>query len=441
MNALLTVQVEKADYEDKVDQVLRDYRRKSNIKGFRQGNAPMGMIKKMYYVPVVADEVNKLVSESLFEYLNKEELRILGEPLPVKEDANSFDFEKDESFEFKFELGLSPEINIEITEKDKFPWYNIKIAKKEIDEYKDNVAKRHGEFISVDKAGDDELIKGDLIKVDKDGNAIDDGISVEDASMSLDMMKDSDQKMLFSGASKGDEIIFDVKKAYPNDAELASLLQIDKSEIPMIDGAFKVIIKDVQKFEKANIDQALFDKIYGEGEVKSEEEFVEKLKEEMKIQYDRDSDYRFGIDARENLIKRAKLDLPVEFLKKWLVQANENTTMEKVEEEFDNIEDDFRWQLIKDHLFKKYEISATEEEVMDSAKEVARMQYAQYGIQDIPDEYLENFAREMLTKKDEARNIRERKLEEKLFTFIKNTAKVDEKEISVEKFRKLFDKQ
>ncbi|HKK64029.1 MAG TPA: hypothetical protein VJ951_15795, partial [Bacteroidales bacterium] len=230
-------------------------------------------------------------------------------------------------------------------------------------------------------------------------------------------------------------------KAYPNDAELASLLQIDKSEIPMIDGAFKVIIKDVQKFEKANIDQALFDKIYGEGEVKSEEEFVEKLKEEMKIQYDRDSDYRFGIDARENLIKRAKLDLPVEFLKKWLVQANENTTMEKVEEEFDNIEDDFRWQLIKDHLFKKYEISATEEEVMDSAKEVARMQYAQYGIQDIPDEYLENFAREMLTKKDEARNIRERKLEEKLFTFIKNTAKVDEKEISVEKFRKLFDKQ
>lgn len=439
LNAILTVNVEKDDYQEKVDKILRDYRRKSNIKGFRQGNAPMGMIKRMYYVPVLAEEVNKLVSESLYEYLTKEEIRILGEPLPVKEEDKTIDFEKDDNFQFKFELGLSPEINMEITEKDKFPWYNIKLAKKEIEEYKDNVAKRYGEFVSVDHAGDDELIKGDLVKVDEDGKEVEDGIKVEDVSMSLDMMKDADQKLLFKGTSKGDDVVFDVKKAYPNDAELSSLLRIDKSEIPLIDGKFKVSIKEVQKFEKATINQELFDKIYGEGNVKSEEEFVEKLKEEMKAQYDRDSEYRFGIDVRENLIKKAKMDLPVEFLKRWLVETNENATQEQVEEEFDKIEDDFRWQLIKDQLFKKHEIKVDQEEVMDAAREAARMQYAQYGIQDIPDEYLDNFAKEMLSKKDEARSIAERKLEEKLFTFIKNTAKLDEKEISVDKFRKLFE--
>ena len=439
LNALLTVTVEKSDYEGKVDKVLKDYRRNANIKGFRQGNAPMGMIKRMYYVPVLADEVNKLVSESLFEYLNKEDIRILGEPLAKKNEEKTIDFEKDENFEFQFELGLSPEIKTEITEKEKFPWYKIKVAKKELDEYKENVAKRYGEFISVDAAGDDELIKCNLVKVNKDGEEVEDGISVEDVSMSLEMMKDTDQQLLFKGAKKGDEIIFDVKKAYPNDTEVASLLRINKEEIPMIDGKFKCVINDVQKFEKAEINQDLFDKLYGEGEVKSEKEFEEKLKEEMKAQYERDSDYRFGIDVKEILVKKAKIDLPEEFLKRWLVESNDNMNTEQVEEEFSKSQDEFRWQLIKDHLYKTHDIKVDENEVKEGAREAARAQYQQYGIMDIPDEYLDNFANEILSKKEEARRIAERKLEEKLLNFIKNTAKVEEKEVSVDKFRKLFE--
>lgn len=439
LNAVLTVTVEKSDYEEQVDKVLRDYRRNANIKGFRQGNAPMGMIKRMYYVPVLADEVNKLVSQSLFDYLNKEEIRILGEPLAKKNEDKTIDFEKDEKFDFQFELGLSPEISLEITEKDKFPYYKIKVAKKELDEYKENVAKHHGEFVSVDAAGKDELIKCNLDKVNKEGEVVEDGINVEDVSMSLEMMKDKDQQALFKGAKKGDEIIFDVKKAYPNDTEVASLLRINKDQIPMIDGTFKCTINDVQKFEKAAIDQELFNKIYGEGEVKTEEEFDKKLKEEMKAQYERDSEYRFGIDVKELLTKKAKIDLPVEFLKRWLLETNENMTQEQVESEFSQYEDDFKWQLIKDHLYKTHQISADESEIRDSAREVARAQYQQYGINDIPDEYLDNFANELLSKKDEARRITDRKLEEKLLNFIKNTAKIEDKEISVEKFRKLFD--
>jgi trigger factor len=439
LNALLTVTVEKSDYAEKVDKVLREYRRNANLKGFRQGNAPMGMIKRMYYVPVLADEVNKLVSESLFEYISKEEMRILGEPMAKKDEEKTIDFEKDENFEFQFELGLSPEITLEVTEKDKFPFYKIKIDKKELEDYRDNVAKRYGEFISVDTAGNSELIKGNLVKVNQDGEEAEGGINVEDISMSLDMIKDDSQQKLFKGAKKGDEIIFDVKKAYPNDTEVASLLRINKDEVALIDGTFKCVIKDIQKFEKAAINQELFDKVYGEGVVKSEAEFTEKLKEEMARQYERESDYRFGIDVRDALIKKAKLDLPIDFLKRWLLETNENMTSEQVESEFSNYEDDFRWQLIKDHLYKTHEIKVDEQEIRDSAKEVARAQYQQYGIMDIPDEYLDSYANELLSKKEEARRITDRKLEEKLLNFIKNTAKVEEKDISVDKFKKLFD--
>ncbi|MCF8227094.1 MAG: trigger factor [Bacteroidales bacterium] len=439
LNALLTVTVEKSDYQDNVDKVLRDYRRRSNIKGFRQGNAPMGMIRRMYYVPVLADEVNKLVSESLQEFLSREEVRILGEPLAKRDDEKTIDFEKDESFEFRFEIGMSPEVKLEITEKEKFPYYHIKIGKKELDEYTDNVAQRYGEFKSVDAAGDSELLKGTLVKVDSEGNEVENGIKAEDVSMSLEMIKDADQKLLFKGAKKGEEIIFDVKKAYPNDSEIASLLRIDKSEIPLIDGKFKMVVDDVQEFEKAEINKELFDKIYGEGKVKDEKEFSEKLREEMKAQYESESEYRFGVDVREILIKKAKLELPADFLKRWLVETDENMTTEQVEQEFSNYEDEFRWQLIKDHLYKKHDIQVNEQDIKESAKEVARMQYAQYGIQDVPDEYLDNFANEILSKKEEARRITERKLEEKLLNFIKNTAKLDDKDISVDKFKKLFE--
>jgi trigger factor len=439
LNAVLTVSVEKADYEENVNKVLKDYRRNASIKGFRQGNAPMGMIRRMYYVPVLADEVNKLVSESLFEHISKEELRILGEPLAKRDENRTIDFEKDENFEFSFEIGLSPEVSLEINGKDKFPYYKIKIDKKELEEYKENVAKRYGAFVPVDAAEKSELIKCNLFMVDENGEPVEEGIHVDEVSMALDMMKDDEQAKRFKGAKKGDEIIFDLKKAYPNDAEIASILRIEKERVPMIHGTFRCVINDVQKFEKAEIGQELFDKIYGEGVVQSEAEFIDKLKEEMKVQYERESEYRFGIDVRETLISKAKMDLPVDFLKRWLVETNENMTLEQVEEEFSQYEDDFRWQLIKDHLYKVHEIKVNETEIRESAKDVARAQYQQYGIMDIPDQYLDNYADELLSKKEEARRITERKLEEKLLNFIKNTAKIDDKDISVEKFRKLFE--
>ncbi|MDX2430163.1 MAG: trigger factor [Bacteroides sp.] len=439
LNAVLSMKVEQADYDEKVGDILKDYRRKANVDGFRQGKVPMGIIKKMYYTPVLVDEVNKLVSESLFTYLQENEVKILGEPLPHKGEQKSVDFEKDSDFEFKFDLGLAPEISMEVSAKDKIPYYKIKVDKKQEDEYVDSLLGRYGEFIPVEKAGKDEQIKGVLVKVDKEGNEVENGIRVEGSSMSLEMMKDDDQKVLFSGAKVGDEVIFDVKKAYPNDTEVAALLKIEKEEVAMLEGTFKCIIAEIQKFDKAVIGQEFFDKVYGEGEVKSEEEMRIRIREEIGKNHERESEYRFMVDTRESLIKKAKLDLPLEFLKRWMLETNENITEEQLKDDFEKYEDDFRWQLIKEHLLMQQEIKVSAEEAMEMAKGVALNQYMQYGIPNVPDEYLESFAKDMLAKPEEARKIYDQKAEEKLIAYVKSTVSVNEKELSSEKFRKLYE--
>jgi trigger factor len=439
LNAILTLKIEQPDYEEKVTGVLKDYRKKASVDGFRPGKVPMGIIKKMYYTPVLVDEVNKLVSESLFNYLKDNDVKILGEPLPHKDDEKSVDFENDTEFELKFDLGLAPELNFEVAAKDKVPFYKIKVDKKQQDEHKDSLLQRYGEFKSVKKATDNEMIKGVLVKVDAEGQEVENGIRVEDASMSLEMMKDDDQKILFSGTKSGDEVIFDVKKAYPNDTELAALLKIDKSEVPLLEGTFKCIINEVNKFENATVGQELFDKVYGEGEVKDEAEFLKRISEEIALNYKRESDYRFMMDAREAMIKKAKINLPIEFLKRWMVEANENITLEQVNEDFEKYENDFRWQLIKEHLLKQQDIKVTEEEALEAAKGMALNQYMQYGISNVPDDYLENYAKEMMSKPEESRKFYEQKAEEKLIEYIKSTVKIDEKEVSSEKFRKLYE--
>jgi trigger factor len=440
LNAVLHVKVEQEDYNERVDHVLKDYRRQARVDGFRPGKVPMGIIKKMYYTPVLVDEVNKLVSESLFNYLKDNDVSILGEPLPHRDGEQKVDFGKDTEFEFKFDLGLAPELDLEVTVKDKVPYYTIKVDKEQQKEYKDSLLQRFGEFKTVEKAGDNELIKGTLVKVDKDGNEVENGIRAEDVSMSLEMMKDDEQKILFSGTTAGNEVIFDVKKAYPNNAELASLLKIDQKEVAMLEGTFKCMIKEVLKFEKAVVGQEFYDKVYGEGEVRTEEEFMKRITDEISLNYERESEYRFMVDARETLIRKAKIELPVEFLKRWMVETNEQMTEEQVNSDFGKYEDDFRWQLIKEHLLKQQDIKVTEEEALEAAKGMALNQYMQYGISNVPDDYLENYAREMMSKPEEARRFYEQKGEEKLISYIKSTVKLDEKEVSSEKFRKLYEK-
>ncbi len=440
LNATLKIKIEEADYNERVEEVLKDHRKKVSLNGFRPGKVPAGLVRKMYRTPVMVEEINKLVSESLGNYLKEEDIRILGEPLPKEQQEKDIDWEKQSEFEFDFDIGLAPELEISLSQKDKVPMYEIQIDKKMLDETKNSYAGRMGEMINVEQIEGSETLKGDFVQIDKEGNPIEDGIQSEDASLSLEVVKDKKIKTSFTARQTGDHVDFDIRKALPNETEVASLLKIDKAQVMEIAPNFRFTIKEISKFQKAEINQEMFDKLYGKDEVKSMEEFEVKITEELKTGLSRDAEYRFTIDAKKFVLKKFKFDLPVEFLKRWLLLVNEDKfTAEQISEDFPKFEDDLKWQLIRDKIVKEQEIKVEPEEVKESAKEMALMQFQQYGMMDVPEENLESYAAEMLKNEEEQRRNIERILETKVMAYIRENIKLDNKQITIDKFNKLFE--
>ncbi len=442
LNALLKVQVDESDYEEKVNEVLRDYRKKANIKGFRPGKVPFGMIKKMAGTKVLVDEVNKLVFESISKYLVNEKINILGEPIVNEEKQPKIDWENQKTFEFVFDLGLSPDVNVELSKKDKIPYYKIKVDKAIVDEYVDEYKKRFGRFETTDKVSDDEMIKGELYQVDDNGQQIEEGFQVSNATLSLLNIKDDAIKKKFKGAVVNDKVVFDLKKAYPNDTEISSLLNIDNEKAAEVSGNFEIQISEILKFEEAEVNQELFDKVYGENAVKSEEEFRQKLSEDIENSLEADSNYKFVMDVKDAIIKKADIELPIEFLKRWLLTSNkEKFTKEQVDEDFHKYEDDMKWQVIRNSLINKNNITVSDEEIKDYAKQVALMQFQQYGLANMPEEQLEQFANTMLEKEEERKRLYDKKYDDKVIEFVKENVTVNEKEITRDKFKKMLEKK
>jgi trigger factor len=440
LNAVLKLELVKEDYEERVNSVLKDYKKKANIPGFRPGKVPFGMIQKMYGKPVLVEELNKLVSESLSKYLVEEKLNILGEPLPHDGENKPMDFDKDTEFEFMFDLGLAPEFDLKLSSKDKVPFYNIKVDDEMIDKYVDNYTQRFGEMVHVDSIEEKDVLTAKIVQLDENDKILEGGIFVEEARMATDVIADKNIKKTVLAAKKGDELVFDLKKAYPNDTEIAALLKIKAEEVSNVSGNFKVTVEEIQRFNKAEVNQALFDKIYGEGNVKSVEEFRAKISDEASVNLKNDSEYRFKVDTKEILVKKFKKDLPEAFLKRWLIAANEGKfTAEDIEKDFDKFTQDLKWQLIKDRIAKENEIEVKEEDIKSAAIDNARMQFAYYGMNNVPDEHLEQFAQRSLENQEEVRKLHETKLEDKVVAHIKETVKVDEKEINIDKFNKLFE--
>lgn len=440
LNATLKIHIEEKDYSLRVEEVLKDYRKKVTLDGFRPGKVPAGMVRKMYRTPVLVEEINKLVSESISNYLKDEEIKILGEPLPGEKQEKDIDWENQSEFEFNFDLGLAPELEISLSQKDRIPLYEIKIDKKMIAETKESYAGKMGSMIKVEQVEESESLTGDFLQIDKDGNSIEGGISSEGAQFSLTVIRDDKTKTAFTARKNGDSVDMDIRKSFPNDTEIASLLKIDKSAVPEIAPNFRFTIKDISKFQKAEINQELFDKLYGKDKVKSIEEFEIKLYDELKVGLSRDSEYRFTIDAKKIILKKLRFDLPVEFLKRWLVLANKDKfTAEQINEDFPKFEDDLKWQLIRDQIVKDQEIKVEAEELKTAAREMALMQFQQYGIMEVPDENLENYAKDMLQNEDERRKSYDIILEKKVMNYIRDCVKIDNKQITIEKFNKLFD--
>jgi len=440
LNAVLKITVEKTDYENRVEEVLKDYRKKVRMDGFRPGKVPAGLVSRMYRKPVMVEEINKLVSESISRYLSEQKIKILGEPLPSEEQQQDIDWDHQNDFEFIFDLGLAPELEINLTQKDRIPFYEVQISKKMIEEAKENYAQRMGRMVPVEQVGENEILQGDFIQIDTEGNPVEGGIRAEEARFSMEVIKDGKTKTGLMARHVGDSVDMDIRKAFPNDNEVASLLKIDKSTVPEIVPSFRFTIKEISRFEKAEINQDLFDALYGKDTVKNDAEFEDKIREELKNRLAKDAEYRFSIDAKKVLLKKLNFDLPVEFLKRWLAIVNKDKyTPEQIAEDFPKFEDDLKWQLVRDQIVKDQEIKVEQEEIKAQARELALMQFRQYGLMDVPEENLENYAGEMLKNEEEMRRIHERLYERKVMDHLKNSVKIDNKQITLEKFQKLFE--
>lgn len=440
VSGVLTVAMEKADYQERVDKTLKSYRKKANIPGFRQGQVPMGLIKKQFGMSVVADEVNKLLGEKIYDYIKENKIQMLGEPMPNEEKQKPVDFEKEENFEFVFDIAVAPEFKVELTEKDKIDFYNITVDDKLIDQQVEMFASRAGQYEKVDSYEVKDMLKGNIAELDENGNTKENGITVDDAVMSPDYMKNEDQKTLFKDAKVGDIITFNPSVAYDgNDVEISSMLKLKKEDVAGLKSNFSYQISEITRFKKAEVNQELFDTVYGEGAVKDEAGFRAKISEGLSMQLVNDSDYKFLLDVRAYLEKKVgKLEFADDLLKKIMLRSNQDKDQDYVDKNYEGSVKELAWHLIKEQIVSANNIKVEEADIKEAAKETARQQFAQYGMTNIPEDILDNYSKQMLEKKENLDGLVDRCVDVKLTAALKKVVKLNEKSITLEEFNKLM---
>ena len=439
LNAVLKVKIEKADYEDKVETLLKDYRKKATIKGFRPGMVPIGLIKKMYGRAVQIDEINKIVTENVQKYLTDEKLEILGDPLPKADEQDKIDFETQEEFTFTFELGLTPDVELKLSKKNKVNQYEIIIDEKMRKDYLENYTRRYGELKKAEQTEEKDVVKGKIEAIDENGNVLPEGPSVDETSLGIDIIKDKKIKEEFIGKNISDSIDFDLKKAYPNDTEIAGILHKKKEEVAVLGANYRFTINDISRFYPAEPGKELYDRIFGEGVVNSEEEFMKKIEEEITLNLKRESDFKLMMDIKALAMEKTDFQLPEAFLKRWLLRVNEKSTEEQIEKEFDSFRKDLKWQLIRNKVARDNEVKITEEELQKEAENITRYQFQQYGLFYTTDEQIANYAKETLKRDEDAKRIADKILEEKAILLMKELVKLENKSVTVEEFNKLFE--
>lgn len=443
VNAILQINVTKADYQEKLDNALKTFRKKANIPGFRPGTVPVGMVKKMYGKSILAEEINKLVGESLYNYIQENNLNVLGEPLPNEEKQQAIDFAIEGDYDFYFDLALAPEIKLSLTKKDKIKYYKIDVDQELIDKQIESYKANYGKYEKIEEgAKETDLIRGIITELEN-GKVKEGGISVEAGVVMPSYIKDKEEQAKFIDSKAGQTVVFNPGKAYEgNEAEISSLLHIEKDAVETIAAEFSFEITEITRYKEAELDQDLFDKVFGAGNVKDVAEFTEKVKETIQDQFAPDSDYKFLLDAKELLEKKVgDLQFPDAFLKRWLLTSGQERTAESIEEDYPKILADLKFHLIKEQIAKDKDLKIENEDMKTIAMQAARAQFAQYGMMNLPDEMVENYANDMLKNKDNARNLLDRAMENKIIDSLKGTLGIEEKTISLDEFRKFFEKE
>ena len=440
VNGQMTLTVETEDYKENVEKKLKEYRKKANMPGFRPGNVPMGLIKRQYGTAVKMDEINRLVGEQIYKYVKENQIKMLGEPLP-SETQKPQDLEADGPFNFIFDIAVAPEFTVSLSKKDKVNYYDIQVDDKVLDGQVDMFASRNGHYEKVEEYDEEQrdMLKGDIRQLDEEGNTLEGGITVADAALLPQYIKVEEQKALFDHARLGDIITFNPKKAYPeNDSEVAALLKLKKGDVENLTGDFSFQVTEISRYVKAKVDQALFDSVFGPGNVTSEEEFRQRIADGLRPQLVAEADFKFFADVRkyaEELV--GDLTFPEELLKRVMKLNSKDKSDKYVDDNFPASLRELKWHLIKEQLVNALGFKIEDAEVKATAKEMARAQFAQYGMNDVPDDYLENYASDLLKNKENVDGIIDRTIDRKLTIALKDVVTLNVKKVTLDDFQKI----
>jgi len=436
LQAELKVVITPEDYQEKVDKELKNYRKNAEIPGFRKGKVPMSVINKKYRIPVLVDQVNKLLQEDLYKYISSEKVKVLGSPMP--KDSQQVDWENTSTFTFEFEIGLSPDLDVKITKKDKVKYYQIQADNKLVDNYANDIAKRYGAMSKPEISEEGDLVFCEIVQIDVDGNVMENGVRNE-ATVSMDFISDKKIKKQFIGVTEGDSFIVNVMKAFSNHTDLSSMLNITHDQLHDLSSEdFQFTVKNVSRIQPSEMNLELFEKVYGKDSVKTEKEFKAKIKDEAERSFVPESDRMLKNDVVTYLIDKIKFDMPDEFLKRWLVHTSEKkVTLEQIESEYDMYSKSLRWQLIENNILENYNVKVSTEEVENHTKSLITMQMQQYG-QPVPQEdKMNEIVASILKKEDERKKIYDQLYDVKSLEVYKENFKLTEKAISYDDFVKL----
>lgn len=434
----LTLVVEEADYQKNYEKALKDYRRRANVPGFRPGQAPMAMIKRQIGPSLLVDTLNKFVGEKMYEYIQKENIKMLGEPLPAAE-QEQVDLDKPAPYTFMFDIALAPELNVTLGADDTLPYYKIKVDDKLIDEQVKMYAGRHGEYAKVDEYQDNDMLKGDLRQLDAEGNTMEGGVTVSEAIVMPKYIKNADEAKKFEGAKLGDIITFNPRKAYESDTELAQFLKVTKEQAFIYTGDFSYQVTEISRYQPHAVNEELFEQTFPEAGIKDEAAFRARIASDLEKQMAENSDFRMLTDIREAAEKKAgEVKFADDLMKRIMLANNKEKDQKFVDDNYEASIKHLTWQMLKDKLASAAGVKIEEADVKESAKEMARMQFAQYGMNDVPDEYLEKYAAEELKKGEHTDSLVDRAVDRKLVAALKATVKLDEKTVTLDEFNKLM---
>lgn len=440
LNARVTIKLEPADYQPQVDKTLKEQARKANMPGFRPGKVPVGVVKKMYGPSILVDEVNKMLGNKLYEYIGNEKLEILGNPLPSEEVKPVADFENPADMEFTYDLGLAPNIELNLGKKFKFDYYKIEATEKDIESSLENISKRSGEMVEHDTVADNDLVLVQWVELNDD-ESIKEGGVLHSSSVSLDNLKDGVKNPLI-GKKLEDSLTVKFRDFSENEADMAAMLGVTKEELPSVNEKFKITIEKIQRLKPAELNDELFKKMYPDGSVTNLNEMKEKIKSDYAAYFEKESDKKLKNDIVLDLIENTKVELPDEFLKRWLTTVGEKkSSREEVEQEYPNYRDGLKWQLIENKVIRENEIQVTSDELKAGVREQLQQQFAYYGMQQADDEMMNDMVEKFMKREDEVRKVSDQLYDAKVMELFKSKANLNEKKITSEKFYEILSKQ